>query len=369
MTPIKFEDVPKEADGKYTSGIYNLDNGLVLEANEHCFKFLNQKAKLHRMDGPACVYYDGSQLWVRDGEYCKEYGPTLINNNSKGSMYCFAGARILSEQQYFGSMQETLKSLFPHSPLDKHPGLYQIGQQQWVRITNKGRSFYKDNGENILHREDGPAIQEGAGTTAHYYLDGIRYVYTAYSSRIKQLSNTMKEKSTMSNKKYEGNIDGNDSSSDSTVSEQITDKLKDAFIEGAKRNGVRRLTDAAMLALRTTMAKAGPEADGMNALLASPLATIFAKNAAGYALRELPQLKDNKMAQMVGEECCNQGAEDFQVHILGALIEKFAPAITDAFSNLEKTTSFRVLAEAAEKMENLEKQDEQETVSAKKANA
>mgnify|MGYP003460777669 FL=1 len=359
MTPIKFEDVPKEKDGKYTIGIYNLDNGLVLETNEHCFRFIKANAKLHREDGPACVYYVGSQLWVRDAQYHREYGPALINNDGKGSIYFFAGARILSEQQYFGLMQETLKSLFPHSPLDKHLGLYQIGPEQWVRIADNRRFFYKDKDETILHREDGPAIQAGP-SMAYYYLDGIGYTYKDYNARIKQLSNTMKEKSTMSNKKYE--TEGCESDTN------ITDKLKDAFIEGAKRNGVRQMTDAAMLALRATMAKAGPEADGINAFLASPLAKIFAKNAAGYALREIPQLKDNKLAQIVGTECCNQGAEDFQVHILGSLMAKFSPAIEEAFSSLEKTTSFRVLADQAEKEEKIDKEESEsvETVSIKR---
>lgn len=365
MTPIKLEDVPKEKDGKYIPGNYNLDNGLVLEAAGDCFRFLNSKSLCHREDGPAIIYYYGKEVWARDGDYYRAYGPALIHKGAS-YMYFFAGA-LVSKNQYFSLMQETLKSLFPYSPLDKHHGLYQIGTKQWVRISDRGRFFYKDKEETILHREDGSAIQEKAGSIEHYYLDGVRYGYTEYNERIKLLkllSITLKEKNTMSNKKYQGQVDAN---SDSNVSEEFTDKLKDAFIEGAKRNGVRQMTDAAMVALRTTMAKAGPEADGINAFLASPLAKIFAKNAAGYALREIPQFKDNKLAQMVGTECCNQGAEEFQMHILGSLMEKFSPAIEEAFSSLEKTTSYRVIAEQAEKADKLEKQDEHEVVSAQKA--
>jgi len=43
--------------------------------------------KLHREDGPAVIYYDGSQCWYKDGKCHRKNGPAVIY--SDGSLFWF----------------------------------------------------------------------------------------------------------------------------------------------------------------------------------------------------------------------------------------------------------------------------------------
>ena len=130
--------------------------------------------------------------------------------------------------------------------------------------------------------------------------------------------------------------------------------LKESAIEGAKRNAVRKVTEAAMLGLRSAFATAGPGADGINALLGSELAEPIAKTAVGYAAEFVPQLKDNKVLKVVGEECRDQGAEDFQRLFLGKLMESVVPAVMSAVSKLENNPAYRMLEEESNKADTIE---------------
>ena len=76
----------------------------------------NEEGKIHRIDGPAVEYPDGSKYWYRDGEIHREDGPAV--ESSHGTKY-------------------------------------------WCH-------------EGLRHRSDGPAIEYGDGRKEYWYL-GIEY--------------------------------------------------------------------------------------------------------------------------------------------------------------------------------------------------
>ena len=47
----------------------------------------NRRGQLHRTDGPAVIYADGSQFWYRDGQYHRTDGPARIYANESYYWY------------------------------------------------------------------------------------------------------------------------------------------------------------------------------------------------------------------------------------------------------------------------------------------
>lgn len=43
----------------------------------------NENNQLHREDGPAIIWKDGTEYWYLNGEYHREDGPAVIFNNGK----------------------------------------------------------------------------------------------------------------------------------------------------------------------------------------------------------------------------------------------------------------------------------------------
>ena len=61
-----------EAGGKFDGGVYFI---------------LNSDTRLHREDGPAIVFPDGSQEWYRNGDLHREDGPAVINPDGEQYWY------------------------------------------------------------------------------------------------------------------------------------------------------------------------------------------------------------------------------------------------------------------------------------------
>ena len=76
-------------------------------------RYYNDRNRLHREDGPAVEYADGSKSWFRNGQYHREDGPAVELAN---------------------------------------------GEKRWYR-------------KHMRHREDGPAIENADGTKAWYFRD------------------------------------------------------------------------------------------------------------------------------------------------------------------------------------------------------
>ena len=65
--------------------------------------YYNEDGELHREDGPAVVYRDGTKFWYRNGELHKEDGPAVIWYD--GSMEWWLDGEEYSEEEY---MKEVL---------------------------------------------------------------------------------------------------------------------------------------------------------------------------------------------------------------------------------------------------------------------
>ena len=89
------------------------------------------KGKLHREDGPAVEYADGSKLWYQNGQYHRLDGPAC-------------------------------------------------------EFVNGAKAWYQ-NGQ--LHREDGPAVEYTDGDKA-WYIEGKKYTEKEYNNKMQELSKT-----------------------------------------------------------------------------------------------------------------------------------------------------------------------------------
>ena len=84
-------------------------------------EYRNAEGRLHRADGPAVEYADGTKYWYKDDKLHRTDGPAIE---------------------------------------------YTDGTKHW----------YKDG---KIHRTDGPAVEYADGTK-HWYIDGIEYSLEAY---------------------------------------------------------------------------------------------------------------------------------------------------------------------------------------------
>jgi len=61
-------------------------------------KFWYQNGKLHRLDGPACEYADGSMAWYQDGNLHREDGPA--SEYADEYKFWFIEGKELSEEEF-----------------------------------------------------------------------------------------------------------------------------------------------------------------------------------------------------------------------------------------------------------------------------
>lgn len=88
---------------------------MIIEFNKRATSTMNVKywrlnGLLHRTDGPAVLYADGSQSWFKNGKRHREDGPAIIGRNGTKSWY-------LKGKKY--SFDEYVKKLFPNECKEK----------------------------------------------------------------------------------------------------------------------------------------------------------------------------------------------------------------------------------------------------------
>ena len=68
------------------------------------YQIRNSKGHLHREDGPAIIFPDGTQYWHRNGEFHRDDGPAIIYPDGRQHWYrngiCH---RKINETRYLGS--------------------------------------------------------------------------------------------------------------------------------------------------------------------------------------------------------------------------------------------------------------------------
>lgn len=60
--------------------------------------FYNEHGRHHRVDGPAVVYDDGSNIWYVNGKRHRIYGPAIEDIN--GKKYWFINGKKYSEKEF-----------------------------------------------------------------------------------------------------------------------------------------------------------------------------------------------------------------------------------------------------------------------------
>ena len=67
-----------------------LDAGGKLEHGR--YQIMNSKGQLHRDNGPAAIYPDGTQCWYRNGQRHRDDGPAIIHPDGT-EIWCQDGQR------------------------------------------------------------------------------------------------------------------------------------------------------------------------------------------------------------------------------------------------------------------------------------
>ena len=120
--------------------------------------------KLHREDGPAVKYADGTEVYYVNGKLHREDGPAIKNFNGR-------------EEYYIND-----KCHREDGPA--------------VKLANGYEAYYINE---IFHREDGPAVKYADGTE-EYWLNGNQYSKEAFYKKIHKRKNKVKKSLACENK-------------------------------------------------------------------------------------------------------------------------------------------------------------------------
>ena len=50
-------------------------------------RWVNDDNRLHRLDGPAVIYYDDDKMWYKNGKIHRENGPAIIQTDGQKRWY------------------------------------------------------------------------------------------------------------------------------------------------------------------------------------------------------------------------------------------------------------------------------------------
>lgn len=136
----------------------------------------NEKGELHRTDGPAVEYPDGSKQWFENGKFLREEGN-----------YTHVVKDWYKEGNRFREEADGSKRLYKDGVLHNTEGpavVYTNGAKEWwiggervqtrgsassfKVVTDENGTVYSSNENGKLDREDGPAIEYADGSTAWY---------------------------------------------------------------------------------------------------------------------------------------------------------------------------------------------------------
>jgi hypothetical protein len=128
----------------------------------------NSKDQLHREDGPAVEWVDGTKYWYINGKLHREDGPAIE---------CADGYK-----------ESKLQLWYHNNKLHREDGPaveYADGPKYWYR-------------NHKLHREDGPAV-EGANGTKFWYINDKQLTEAEFNARTKSCDGRVVE---IDGKKY-----------------------------------------------------------------------------------------------------------------------------------------------------------------------
>ena len=119
----------------YLNGKLHREDGPAIEdADGHTWWYLN--GKLHREDGPAIEFANGDKFWIVNDQYHREDGPAFICADGRKG-WCLNGKELTEEE-------------------------FNLKMNKITMIEDEyGKEWYLNG---VLHREDGPAIEDTSGT-------------------------------------------------------------------------------------------------------------------------------------------------------------------------------------------------------------
>jgi len=152
-------------------------------------RWYNDRGELHREDGPAIEWVDGSKEWYINDKFHREDGPAAeyVNGGNRwyinDKLYRTIPEWAAALFKYKGVTRETLKDMgrdyntFLNAVIGVMQGKYgdsdsQLIDEQYRTITEQARqnpvidedgNKYWHNDRNKLHREDGPAVEYAIG--------------------------------------------------------------------------------------------------------------------------------------------------------------------------------------------------------------
>ena len=124
-------------------------------------EWVDEKGRLHREDGPAIEWYNGSKEWRRNGLLHREDGPAC--EWADGRKEWHRNGKKHREDGPAIERPNGDKIWYRNDKKHREDG-------PAVELTNGDKAWYLDG---KFHREDGPAIERPNGDKI-WYLDGIR---------------------------------------------------------------------------------------------------------------------------------------------------------------------------------------------------
>jgi hypothetical protein len=164
------------------------------------------KVILHREDGPAAIFFDGSVEWYYNGKHHREDGPAVQGADGTQEWWLYGKehrsdgpAQIHPDSLKAGEGEEELEDLywFVNGELHREdgPAVINFNGEQWYRngmLDKKegpavicGNYYCGWYRKNQLHRLDGPAeIDRGK---EDYYIDGVKYTKNKFDKLTKEM--------------------------------------------------------------------------------------------------------------------------------------------------------------------------------------
>lgn len=68
--------------------------------------YKNNKGQLHRVDGPALIWNDGSVFWYYEDKFHCTNGPAIIHANNGKKGWCIHGIRYTNESEYLKEVRK-----------------------------------------------------------------------------------------------------------------------------------------------------------------------------------------------------------------------------------------------------------------------
>jgi hypothetical protein len=127
-----------------------------------CVEWHNDAGHLHREDGPAIEWDNGSKFWYINGKLHRLDGPAMCMSDGRQDWYKRGELHRVDGPAW---IDKDVRRWYQNGKAYRADG----PSVEYADGTNEWRIGYK------LHRIDGPAIEGGPSGKEFYYVDGRRF--------------------------------------------------------------------------------------------------------------------------------------------------------------------------------------------------